>query len=185
MCVQVDVDVQEGGRGVLVDFERVDAPVGLFEGCGVVLDVRVAGACLRGAGVRWPDGAGPVAAEGYVEDLCIELGCGFGRIDVFTGTYDLQILEMGVDITGSGEPGTWEAPAQRVRLAVPDIGRNAGVGEEPDVDGIACPFGGVDAAAGLVEAVAVGRAAVAFDGAACVGRLAWCLDVAVGCVEGA
>jgi hypothetical protein len=44
--VEVDVDVQQRRRGVLVDFERVDAPVGLFEGGGVVLDVGVAGACF-------------------------------------------------------------------------------------------------------------------------------------------
>lgn len=45
MHVDVDVDVQQGMAGVLVDFERVDVPVGLFERCGVVLHERVAGAC--------------------------------------------------------------------------------------------------------------------------------------------
>lgn len=61
-------DVVEQGV-LLVDLERVDAPVGLVERCRVVLDESFAGAGFAGAGTCWPDCAGPVAAEGYVEDL--------------------------------------------------------------------------------------------------------------------
>lgn len=58
-------------RAILVDLEGVDAPVGTLEGRGIVLDVRVAGASVGGAGAAGPDGAvaGPVATESDVEDL--------------------------------------------------------------------------------------------------------------------
>jgi len=58
-------------RAILVDLEGVDAPVGTLEGRGVVLDIRVAGTSVGRAGAAGPDGAvaGPVAAEGDVEDL--------------------------------------------------------------------------------------------------------------------
>lgn len=44
----VRVRVALGAAARLVDFERIDAPVGLGEGGGVVLDVGVAGAGLGG-----------------------------------------------------------------------------------------------------------------------------------------
>lgn len=64
------VNVALGGAAVvLVDLERVDAPVGLVE-CGrVVLDVRYAGVSLGSAGARGPRIASPVTTEGNVEDL--------------------------------------------------------------------------------------------------------------------
>lgn len=62
------VDAVEQGF-LLIDLQRVHAPVRLVESCRVVLDVGFAGAGFAGAGTRWPNGAGPVAAEGYVEDL--------------------------------------------------------------------------------------------------------------------
>jgi len=68
---------------------------------------------------------------------------------------------------------------------VGDVVGNARVGEEPDIDGVASPFGGVDTAASLVEAITVGLGAAALDGTARVGRLAIGLDVAVVGVEGA
>lgn len=66
---------------LLVDLERVDAPVCLGEGGGVVLDVGVAGASLGGTGTRGPDVASPVTAEGDVEDLVWDVsGCFFPKI---------------------------------------------------------------------------------------------------------
>jgi hypothetical protein len=65
----VGVRVTLGAATLLVDLERVDAPVGLGEGGWVVLDIGVAGASLGGTATRGPDIAGPVTAEGNVEDL--------------------------------------------------------------------------------------------------------------------
>lgn len=59
---------------VLVDLERVDAPVGALEGGGVVLDEGVAGGGVGGAAAAGPDVAGPIATEGDVEDLCMLVG---------------------------------------------------------------------------------------------------------------
>lgn len=63
------VDITLRAATVLVDLERVDAPVGIGEGGRVVLDVGVASAGLGGTATRRPDAAGPVTAEGDVEDL--------------------------------------------------------------------------------------------------------------------
>lgn len=64
-----DVDV-DAVAGLLVDLERVDLPVGVREGRGVVLHVALAGAGeSRAGGVAAPDIASPVTAEGGVEDL--------------------------------------------------------------------------------------------------------------------
>jgi hypothetical protein len=58
-----------GAATLLVHLERVDAPVSIGESGGVVLDVGVASASLGGTATRRPDVAGPVTAEGNVEDL--------------------------------------------------------------------------------------------------------------------
>lgn len=62
---------QMGGRSsrILVDLERVNEPVRLREDGGVISDEVCACGCLGGAVGRAPDVAGPVAAEGYIEDL--------------------------------------------------------------------------------------------------------------------
>jgi hypothetical protein len=60
------------GRTVLVDPQRVDLPVGLRKRGWVVLHVTGAATGQRGAATGGPDVAGPVTAEGDVEDLtCI------------------------------------------------------------------------------------------------------------------
>jgi len=67
----------------LVDFDGVDGPVGVGEGARVVLDEGGAGGGSGGAGARGPGVAGPVAAEGVVEDLGVMLVSRFGsRIQV-------------------------------------------------------------------------------------------------------
>ena len=169
VCLGVGVGdgVALGGAAVLVDLERVDSPVGLLEVGGVVPHVIVAGAGLGGAGAGGPGVTGPVAAEGDIED-------------------DLQLVEVRVDVTvATTEAGGGGPPARRVRAAAGDVGRDAGVGEEPDVDIIAGPLGSVDTATGLVEAVTVGLGAAIQDGTARVGSLARGLDVAVAGGDGA
>lgn len=58
-----------GSAAGLVDFEGVDGPEGVGEGGGVVGHEVLAGVGLGGAGGGSPSVAGPVAAEGGVEDL--------------------------------------------------------------------------------------------------------------------
>ena len=48
VCSSVRVCVAPGAAALLVDLERIDAPVGIGEGRGVVLHVGVAGAGLGG-----------------------------------------------------------------------------------------------------------------------------------------
>lgn len=162
---EVEVNIQQGRAGLLVDFERVDEPVGLFESGGVVLHEGVASACLRGAGAACrPDCAGPVAAEGDVED-------------------DLQLVEMVVNVARFGKSGRRGTPSRRIRSATSDIPGDARAREEPDIDDSPCPFGSVDAASSIVEAVAIGGVVVTSDGTAGVGRLARSFDVAVGSLD--
>lgn len=91
---------------------------------------------------------------------------------------------MRIDITTRKARGGC-APPRRDGLAGADVAGDFVRGEEPDVDGGTGPFGGVDAAAGVVEAPAVGLGVFAADAAAAVGGLAAGVDVAVVCVEGA
>lgn len=99
-------------------------------------------------------------------------------------TYDLQVVEMGIDIAASGERSRGSTPVRRVRITTGNIRRDVRAGEEPDINTRRRPFGGVDAAVGSVEAVAVRLSVGAEDAAASVGRLARSLDVAVACLEG-
>lgn len=126
-----------GGAGTvgLVDLERVDGPVRVLEGRGVVLDEVLAGGGLGSAGgVVGPDVSGPVAAEGGVED-------------------DLVVHEEVVDVAAAAaERGHGLAPAAGVRAAGRDVRGHGGAREEPDVDAGRGPLGGVDAALAVVEA---------------------------------
>lgn len=56
----------------MIDFDGVDGPERFSESAGVVSDEVGAGGGFGGAGAGGPDVAGPVAAEGRVENL--ELG---------------------------------------------------------------------------------------------------------------
>lgn len=116
----------------------------------MVPDVVVTTARQRGArSLLSPDGACPVAAEGGVKD-------------------DVVVHEMLIDIAvgAANEPCGCRTPAPRVGLGYRDIGWDTVTGEEPDVDGGAGPFGGVDAAAGIVQVGAIVVDAGGFDGAA-------------------
>jgi len=89
--IEIGIDVNIEETALLVDLEGIDFPVSLFEVGGIVGHVVVAGACLGGAGTRGPCVAGPVAAEGDIED-------------------DLQLVEVRVDVTVAAESGGWKTP---------------------------------------------------------------------------
>ncbi len=84
-----------------------------------------------------PHPAGPLPAKRRVEDQVV-------------------VLEVLVDIARAGELRRRLAPAARVGVAGFDILRDFGAGEEPDLDGLGGPLGGIDAAAVGVEVGAEG-----------------------------
>lgn len=147
----------------MVDLERVDRPVSVDEGRGVVLDEiltrRGFGAACRVGG---PDVAGPVTAESGVED-------------------DLMILEELVDVATTSERRQRSAPVARIGISGSDVRGDAGAREEPNGNGRAGPLGRVHAPLTVVEAGAVGVALGRHDRTACVGGLPRSIDVAVGC----
>lgn len=87
-------------------------------------------------------------------------------------TYDLQALEVGVDVAGAGESTVRSTPRAWIRGAIGDIGGDITVAEVPDTDSIAGPLSSVDAAAVAVEPCAEGLVRGRLDAAARVGVLA-------------
>lgn len=140
-------------RRILVNLEGINRPIRVHKSLGVKPDVflTAAGRPRRASGILGPDGAGPVAAEGGVED-------------------DVVVFEMPVDVTvvatgearGRGTPGRGDG----IGVGARDIAGDAGAREEPDVDGGAGPFHGVNAAAGVVETGAVVVRSLGFGRAA-------------------
>lgn len=173
-------------RAILVDLEGVDAPVGTLEDRRVVLDVRVAGASVGGARAAGPDGAvaGPVAAEGDVEDLNDAMLVLLRGVIFLKITYDLEVLEVRADVAVSGETSGGSTPARRVGATAANVGGDACIGEVPDANSITGPLSRIDTATGVVETVAVGRIVGIDDSAAGVGGLVRSLNVAVVSVEG-
>lgn len=149
----------------LVDPDRVDKPISVHEDARILLDVRLAGIRLVPAAALRPHLPGPRAAERGVED-------------------EVHVLEVRVDVA-AGVVGERGAPFARVGAAGRDVRRDRGAREEPDGDGLARPFGRVDAAADGVEAGAevggIGRQ----DAAALVLGLLGGVGVAVRVVRGA
>lgn len=113
--------------------------------------VLTSGRLRRASGLLGPDAAGPVATEGGVED-------------------DVVALEMPVDVAviAAEEARGCGTPSRGVGVGVGarDIAGDAGAREEPDVDGGAGPFHGVNAAAGGVESSAVTVRSLGFGRAA-------------------
>lgn len=173
-------------RAILVDLEGVDAPVGTLENRRVVLDVRVAGASVGGARAAGPDGAvaGPVAAEGDVEDLNDAMLVLLRGVIFLKITYDLEVLEVRADVAVSGETSGGSTPARRVGATAANVGGDACIGEVPDANSITGPLSRIDTATSVVETVAVGRIVGIDDSAAGVGGLVRSLNVAVVSVEG-
>ena len=155
-------DGRGGATVVGVDFQAVDGPVGRFERLRVVL--HVVGATrrfTRTCAIRAPDGTRPITAESGVED-------------------DIVVVEVVVDgaAVATLEGSCCGAPRRGVRVGACSVRRDAAAGEEPDVDGGAGPFHGVDAAVGVVEAVTEGGRT------ACLGAAAG-VSLAVGVDHGA
>lgn len=160
----VGVDIALGAATILVDLERVDAPVGLCKCRRIVLHIRFASVTLGCAGAGRPSLASPVTTESNVED-------------------DLKIVEVRVNVTVSSEFGCWSSPGRWVRATTGDVGGNTGVREEPNTDGVAGPLSGIDAATMLVEPVSVRGRASARDSTSSILRLAGSLDVAVASLD--
>ena len=59
---------------------------------------------------------------------------------------------MFIDVTAAGELGECEPPVSWIGCAGCDVAGNCVAREEPDTDGVAGPFGGVNAAIFCVEA---------------------------------
>lgn len=90
---------------------------------------------------------------------------------------------MRVDVATPRVLGERGAPRGRIGGPGRDVRGDGRAGEEPDGDGLAGPFGRVDAAAHGIEAVAEVRGAVGEDGAAGVFGLFGRVGVAVGGVD--
>lgn len=150
----------------MVDFQRVDGPVCVCEGGGVVFDKGVARCGFGGAGAARPNVAGPIAAE-----------CGV--------KYDLLVLKGIGNVAGAHEYGCWCSPARWIRGAAGDVGWYGAAGEEVDRDGAGGPHGGVHAAVVAVESSAEAVGGALHDLAAGVCELAGSIDVAVGRGDGA
>lgn len=86
---------------------------------------------------------------------------------------------MRVNVTISCELGRRYTPRRRVRVTSIDIRRDFGVREEPDIDAVAGPLGGIDSAVGLVESIAVRLAVVGVDSTTSIKFLARSLDITV------
>jgi hypothetical protein len=86
------------------------------------------------ASIARPGGVTKVSTEGVVEN-------------------DVMALEVVIDVAvWSVEDGIRCWPCRWVGFAQTNVGWNRASGEEPDLDGIRCPFHGIDTAAVCVEA---------------------------------
>lgn len=133
----------------LVDLEGVDGPVCLAECFRVVLNVVLAATGQGGAStVLAPYTAGPIAAEGSVED-------------------EVVVHEVLVDVAvvAADEAGCGGSPVAGSGVRAGDIAWDAATREEPDVDVAARPLHGIDPATGIVEVGAIVVGAGGFDGA--------------------
>jgi hypothetical protein len=145
---------------VLVDSQRVDGPVRVFEIVRVVLDVVHACVGFRSARSRIPDIASPVSAEGVGEN-------------------DLHFLEGAGDVAVSFEDCHWLAPARWVRRSARNVRRNRATWEEKDVDEGRCDLGGVYATVVVVETFSVAPGILSRDLTSLVVALSRSIDIAV------
>lgn len=90
-----------------------------------------------------------------------------------------MILELVVNVAGTGELARGLTPAGRVRCAVGEIGRNGVSGEEPDVDRLACPFRGVDSSTVGVEAISKAVGVATANRTANIVALSCSIDIAI------
>ncbi len=133
-----------------IDFQTIDTPIRTLKRLRMILHIILTRRRLSGAsGILRPNRAGPVAAESGVED-------------------DVVVFEVVVDRAAWAalERGCGVAPAGGVGVGARGAVWDAAAGEEPDVDGGAGPFHGIDTTLGVVEAVAEGSGATGFGTAA-------------------
>lgn len=155
-------------RLFLKHLDRINQPVRLGEGAGILSHKRLARARFCFTAALLPILARPLPAKGRVED-------------------EVHVLEVLVHVAvAAGVVRERGAPCGRAGHGVADeVGGDVLAGEEPDGDGGGVPLGRVDAAADVVEAGAeVGRVGRE-DAAARVDLLAGGVGVAVGGVDGA
>ena len=94
-------------------------------------------------------------------------------------TYDLLILEVTIDITGSLESSYGLSPLCRRWIPIRDIVWRGPPSEEPDIDLLAGPFCRDDSTADGVEARPIRARVLALNVTPGVGGLARRIDVAV------
>ena len=133
---------------LLIHLHAVDQPV-----CNAI-DLRFARneidatRILLGARALRPNGACPTPAESIIED---------------NPQAPKEVVEGAASEVGRGS-----APAAWIWIARLDVCGHLAVWEVPDLDEAGSPFGGVDAAAGSIEARAVARADIVHDWTAVV-----------------
>ena len=135
---------------VAIDLQAIDSPISGLERLRVVLDVILTGRRFAGASaILAPDGPRPVTTEGGIED-------------------DIIILEVIINIAARAtlEGSSSCSPSRRIRIGACGAVGDAIAAEEPDVDGGAGPFHGVDATLGVVETVAERGGTAGLDAAA-------------------
>jgi hypothetical protein len=142
--------------------EGIDLPEGVCESAGIVLHKSLTARSFRGANrVLSPDVAGPVTAEGHVEN-------------------DVVVLEVLVNVASTLKLGGWLAPPTWVGVATRKVARDCASREEPDADGIACPFRSVDSSTICIETGAVCCCVVGGDLAPSVCILTRGIDITIG-----
>lgn len=114
---------------MLVYPHRIDVPVGILEALRAISNKVVAARpriarCHGAAGISPERRAGPVTAEGDVENDCV-------------------VLEVVVDITTTLEVGHWHSKFRDIWRAGTNAGWHVGAREEPDANPLRCPFHGV------------------------------------------
>jgi hypothetical protein len=148
----------------LIHLQRVDRPVCLGESLGIVLYPFLACGCLLAAGTSVPNtaAASPLSTERSVE-------------------YNLLLLECVFNVAGTGELGSWFAPAAGIRAVTENIGRNRVAWEEVNADGFGGPLSRIYTPADLVQACTVALGRRMFDGASRILGLVLGIDIAVSC----
>lgn len=148
------------GRISLVQLQRVNSPIRLLESTRLVGNVIVTGGIAsRSSTLLVPDTLIDVAsAKRRVKNL--QLSARFIHQTRRMESYNSLLLEVPSNIAVAIRIDklrcSWLTPGTGLRLAVLDIGGNVVSREPPDLDGLCCQPGGVNASLISVEGLAVG-----------------------------